>query len=211
MIDIQLEGNKLIIAGEICLGYIGTYKDSQIQFVDTIEEIREWKMIADNLDENCDDPELLDYLDQFYNAYIEKIAKNIKQINDTFLLKVFLDMESCGMEFWEIDKLVVKDKMPADPDGIYEPYWDTMSELSSKYVDAPNDGSVEKEDIEQILRNNYPMFDMDAFIKGIVPDVICLCEDGLSFQCSDAFHQSILCCAYDLLDEDLCFTDWHNF
>ena len=211
MIDIYVDDGILKVVGEIDMGYIGKYRDSQIEFIETLEEVREWDVITDNLSEDCSDEKVLECLKKICNEYIEKIGKNIKKINDIFLLKAFLDMEGCGNAFWEVSELVNPDKMPEDTDNIYKPYWDVMTELSDKYSEAPNDGSVEKEDIEKILRNNYPMFNMDAFINGIVPEIVCLHEDGISFQCSDNFGEVILCSAYDRLDENLCFTDWHNF
>lgn len=154
---------------------------------------------------------ILDFITKHFNEYIDKVEKNIKQINDTFLLKVFLDMDATGSAFWKIDELTIIDKMPDDCDNIYEPYWNEMSRLEQEYAETANDGSIQKEDIEKILRKNYPMFNFEAFIEGIVPEVVCLSEDGLSFQCSDRFGDAILCGAYDELDENLCFTEWHNF
>lgn len=39
MINIKIENNELKVTGEINLGYIGVYKDSKIEFVDSLEEI----------------------------------------------------------------------------------------------------------------------------------------------------------------------------
>ena len=64
---------------------------------------------------------------------------------------------------------------------------------------------------ESTLRELYPMFNFDAFIKCIVPENICFFDTDISFQCSDGFDNAILCGAYDNLDEELRFTDWHNF
>ena len=40
---------------------------------------------------------------------------------------------------------------------------------------------------------------------------ICFFDTDISFQCSDGFDNAILCGAYDNLDAELRFTDWHNF
>lgn len=211
MITITNENDELKIVGSINLGYIGTFEDSDIEIIDTLEEVRDWEIVCENLDEESTDHELLDFLNQYFNEYIERIAKNIKRINDTFLLKVFLDMEACGAEFWNIDELVVTKNMPEDCDRIYATNWSEMSRLMQAYAETANDGSFQKEDIEALLKKFFPMFNFEAFIEGIIPEGCCLSDGSISFQCSDAFDNAILCSAYDELDENLCFTDWHNF
>ena len=64
---------------------------------------------------------------------------------------------------------------------------------------------------ETVLRSFYPMFNFDFFIKNIVPECIGLDDGEISFQCSDNFDCAILCGAYAVLDEELAFSDWHNF
>ena len=212
MINIKIENNELKVTGEINLGYIGVYKDSKIEFVDSLEEIREWEIVSDNLDvEEFTNEEIVAFLTDYYNAYIKKITDNIKKINDVFLLKTFIDMQECEIEFWSIDELVIEEKMPEDCEDIYDPYWEFMSKLEEDCGETPNDGSVQKIDIEAVLRKNYPMFNFEKFINNIIPEVVTLIDGGLTFQCSDNFGYDILCGAYDRLDENLCFTDWHNF
>ena len=55
------------------------------------------------------------------------------------------------------------------------------------------------------------MFNFDCFIANIVPENIGLDDGKISFQCSDNFDNEILCGAYAVLDEELAFSDWHNF
>ena len=157
------------------------------------------------------------FFPKFFISNINKKTSNIMQtkyfanINDTFLLEVFLDMAASGMEFWKIPELYIEDKNPyEDIESVYSATHDGLTKLSA-YLDAPNDGSVDKGDIEAELRALFPMFNFDEFIAGVVPESIELTEDGLCFQCSDKFGKAILCGAYDELDEELCFTDWHNF
>lgn len=213
MISINIVADELKITGTFNFGYAGIYLDDKIQIIDTIDEIREWNIVCDVLDsENCTDKEIVQFLTDYFNDFEKKIEANLKSVNDNFLLKVFLDMEACGNEFWGIDDLTIKEHMPSGDDiDVYEPYWDVMKKLAEDYGKTPNDGSVAKEDIEGILRKNYPMFNFDEFLSNIIPESLSLSDGSVSFQCSDNFDNAILCSAYDNLDEQLCFTDWHNF
>lgn len=55
------------------------------------------------------------------------------------------------------------------------------------------------------------MLDWDTLISSVVPEVLGLDDGYVSFQCSDNFGMEIMCVAYDCLNEQLVFTDWHNF
>ena len=79
------------------------------------------------------------------------------------------------------------------------------------YFEMPNDGSTPKGHIETVLRACFPMFDLDYFIENIEPEYIGLSDGEISFQCSDSFDELILCGAYAVIDEELSFSDWHNF
>ena len=89
--------------------------------------------------------------------------------------------------------------------------WDMTDVLETEFENQPNDGSIKKTDVEAALRKSFPMFNMDAFLSSIEPENVCLSDGYISFQCSDTLGDIILCGAYDQLDENLTFTDWHNF
>ena len=56
------------------------------------------------------------------------------------------------------------------------------------------------------------MFNLDAFIKNIVPESCVLGDDEISFQYSEKFQWALICVAYDRINlKDFSFTDWHNF
>lgn len=212
MFKISCKDNNVEIIGTFDFGYIGIYKNQQIEIIDTLDEIREWDIVTDNLTADASDNELIDFLNEYFNAFQQKIQNNIKQINDNFLLKVFLDMEACGNEFWEIDALTIKENLPQNPeDEVYEPNWELMSKLEEEYNRTPNDNSIEKTDVEAVLRERFPMFDFDKLIESIEPECICLGDGEISFQCSDGLGYVVMCSAYDCLDENLTFRDWHNF
>ena len=213
-LKIYLEDGEIKIQGSIDLGYIGLFDDSQIDIETSLDEIREWDIVEDNLDSNCTDDELIDFLNEYYNRFIRKIEKNIDNINGTFLLHVFTDMDSCENNFMVIDGLFDEEKLiygnEEDIAEIYNPVRQGLYTLSP-YLESPNDGTIPKGHLESLLRSFYPMFDFDHFLKNIIPEYIGLDDGEISFQCSDDFDCAILCGAYAVLDEELAFSDWHNF
>ncbi len=213
-ISITLEDGEINIQGTINLGYIGTYTDSQIELDDTLEEIREWDIVTENLDEDCTDEEIIEFLNQYFNSFLDRITQNIDNINNTFLLYVFDDMRNMETDFREIDELYIEEKnyfsSEMDISEIYE-RTSPMLVTYAPYFEMPNDGRVSKADVETVLRACFPMFDLDCFIGNIEPECIGLGDGSISFQCSDGFDNVILCGAYAELDEDLSFSDWHNF
>ena len=213
-ISITLEDGEINIQGTINLGYIGTYTDDEIEINDTLEEIREWDIVQDNLDEDCTDEELIAFLNKYFNEFADKITRNIDNINGTFLLQVLTDMDCSEIDFMVIDELFLEDKLPyGNEEDIAELYNFARDGLRSliPYLESPNDGCIPKGHIEALLRSFFPAFDFDCFIANIVPEVVTLDDGSIAFQCSDAFDEAILCGAYAELDEELCFTDWHNF
>ena len=213
MISVKIVGDQLIIEGTFDMGYIGIYQNAQIGIVDELDDVKQWSVVTNNIGtDDCSEKTLEVFLTNYFNEFENKIHANVKQVNDNFLLRAVTDMESCGNEFWSCEELVVKDKMPENPEEeVYQPNWNMMSELQEKYYQSPNNGSEKKEDIESILRTGYPMFNFDVFIRNIKPESLTFMDGQIAFQCSDGFGKIILCCAYDVLDEKLTFTDWHNF
>lgn len=213
-LTITLEDGEINIQGTINLGYIGTFTDEEIEINDTLEEIREWDIVQDNLDEDCTDEELIAFLNKYFNEFVDKITRNIDNINGTFLLQVLTDMECYEIDFMVIDELFLEDKLPyGNEEDIAELYNFARDGLRSlvPYLESPNDGCIPKGHIEALLRSFFPAFDFDCFIANIVPEVVTLDDGSIAFQCSDAFDEAILCGAYAELDEELSFKDWHNF
>lgn len=214
MIKIYLEDDELKVSGSIDLGYIGVFRDSEIEILDSPKEIREWDIVEENLDPDCTDEELIDFLNKYFNGFAEKISKNIDNINGTFLLYVFTDMDSCESDFMMIDDLFIEENLrygnEEDIAEIYNPVREGLNSLAP-YLETPNDGSIPKGHLESMLRSFYPMFNFDCFLGNITPETIGLADGEISFQCSDEFDCAILCGAYAVIDEELCITDWHNF
>ncbi len=213
-LEITLEDGEIKISGSLNLGYIGIFEDEQIELDDTLEEIREWDIVTENLDEDCTDEEIIKFLNQYFNSFADRITQNIDNINNTFLLYVFDDMRNMETDFREIDELYIEEKnyfsSEMDISEIYE-RTSPMLVTYAPYFEMPNDGRVSKAYVETVLRACFPMFDLDCFIRNIEPECIGLSDGSISFQCSDGFDNVILCGAYAVIDEELSFSDWHNF
>ncbi len=208
------ENGEINVSGSIDLGYIGLFKDSMIEIDDTPKEIREWDIVADSLGQDCSDDELMDFLNRYFNDFVDKIYRNIENINGAFLLHVFTDMDSSEINFTLVDNLFNEDKLfygnEEDIAEIYNPVREGLYTMSP-YLESPNDGSIPKGHILSVLRSFYPTFNFDTFLANIVPECIGLHDGEISFQCSDNFDETILCGAYGVLYEDLSINDWHNF
>ena len=213
-LEITLEDGEVKVKGSLDLGYIGVFEGEQIELDDTLEEIREWDIVTENLDEDCTDEEIIEFLNQYFNSFADRITKNIININNTFLLYVFDDMINTEFDFREIDELYIEEKnfysSEMDISEIYKASGQALSSLAP-YFETPNDGRVPKGHLEAVFRGCFPMFDLDCFIENIEPECIGLSDGEISFQCSDSFDELILCGAYAVIDEDLSFSDWHNF
>lgn len=211
MVDIQIRGETVEISGSFDMGYMGRYEAGLIHIYDEPDSLRHWGFVTSRLGPDCTDEALSACLTEYFNAFEEKIHRNRKQVNDCFLIQTFEDMEACAYPYWEIDGLTREEYLPADPnEDIYAPHWDEMSSLETAYHDTPNDGSLDKPDVEAILRRNFPSLNWDALLKSIQPEHLSLKNGEIAFQCSDGFGEALLCGAYDILDEDLTFTEWHN-
>lgn len=214
MIDIRIQGDAFHITGGFDFGYMGRYPVSQIHIYDAPHNTRSWRAVNKRLDgASCSDAALAACLTEYFNAFEQTLQKNRKQVNDNFLIRMFEDMESCGSPFWENKGLTLQEFLPPDlgEKTIYGPHWEEMRTAETAFRDTPNDGSLEKPDVEALLRKNFPALNLDALLGSIQTEYLSLEDGAVAFQCSDGFGCTLLCGAYDRLDEGLVFRDWHNF
>ena len=212
-LKVSFSNGKFVVSGEFDFGYMGVYKDSQIKILSEIDDVRDWDCVKKSFGEKeLTDEELCVFLTDFLKQYQKKISENKKMVNDNFLANVFYDMSQCGYPFWENEKLVTSTDF--DEDELWESGYDDLNEviddLMEEYSGTANDGSVKKRDVEAAVRKALPLFNLDAVLKSVKSECLCLHSGYLAFQCSDTLGAEILCGAYDELSENLEFTDWHN-
>ena len=212
-LKVSFSNGKFVVSGEFDFGYMGVYKDSQIEILSEIDDVRDWDCVKKSFGEKePTDEELCAFLTDCLKQYQKKISENKKMVNDNFLANVFYDMSQCGYPFWENEKLVTSTDF--DEDELWESGYDDLNEviddLMEEYSGTANDGSVKKRDVEAAVRKALPLFNLDAVLKSVKSECLCLHSGYLAFQCSDTLGAEILCGAYDELSENLEFTDWHN-
>ena len=209
MIKITVADGKFVVNGCFDLGYMGVYRNEQIKVDADVSAVRLWDIAESYRD--ASEEELARGLAYYFNSFEEKVQQNIKQVNDNFLMRIYSDMHDVENVFWNTDELTVASKMPQDVRIIYTANTDEYLKIQDEYFDRPNDGTEEKTDVQAWIKKKLPMFSLDRLLSGIVTEYLYLGDGTVTFQCSDDVGCEILCAACDTLDEDLRFTDWHNF
>lgn len=192
-----------------------------------IEDLREnndsdgygWKFLGEYLKKDeYNHEKIIQAMENYFNKQEEKIKKNIKQFNSNFLSFIFDELCSTEYPFWENSNAIIQEYMPKEYESnkrleeiIYEPVACLFQELYDEYFDgSPNDGTINKPDIENMIRNHFPMFNLDGLISTLNPGSIILYGDTMSFQCDDGWGSNILCSTYAEVERNLSFNDWHN-
>lgn len=195
--------------------------------VGIIEDLREhndsdgygWKFLGEYLKKDeYNHEKIIQAMEYYFNKQEEKIKKNIKQFNSNFLSFIFNELCSTEYPFWENSNAIIQKYMPKEYESnkrleeiIYEPVACLFQELYDEYFDgSPNDGTINKPDIENMIRNHFPMFNLDGLISTLNPGSIILNGNTMSFQCDDGWGSNILCSTYGEIERDLSFNDWHN-
>lgn len=224
MIEVICVDGVFKAKGSFSLGIAGTFvnndfDDEAIMFdedlLDAILEEDDFVCEPFLTQINSDDPdEIAKALAESYNQKEREVAKNKKQINDCILYHLFRDMEGCGYPFWEIPEAVLPGYLENHSKDEYNDIVyktdGTISGLYEYFDRKPNNGTVEKPDVEALIRKLYPMFNLDGFIKSFKTEGLHFNGEYISFQFSDGWGARIACAAYDELDGNFTSTDWHN-
>ena len=202
---ISVEDGEYVIKGSFDFGYIGTYKDAQIQMGDEV-----WELVEDTIGEDCSDEELGAFLTQYFNDFAERIAKNIHIINGMFLLRLFRNMEKRALDLREMEDLYLADQDPYDETvDIYEAVKDKVKEFE-KNIRIPQSDSNEEVLTAKDFKAIFPMFDFDKFLENIVPVTLTFDNGTIAFHCAETFGSMLSHHSYDVLNEELHFTKWES-
>lgn len=219
MIEVIFKDEVFKAKGSFSLGIAGVFvnedfDDEMITFSeDMLDQINDRDDVEPLLPFiKSDDPdEIAKGLAEYCNQKEREIAANAKQINDCILYHLFADMEGCGYPFWEIKGAVLPDHpQKYGANKVYSSKNGNITMLSYYFDDKPNNGTLDKPDVEAVIRRLYPMFNLDGFIKSFEPESLYFNGKFISFQFSDGWGAKLACGAYDELDENFTFTDWHN-
>ena len=202
---ISVEDGEYVIKGSVDFGYIGTYKDAQIQMGDEV-----WELVEDTIGEDCSDEELGAFLTQYFNDFAERIAKNIHIINGMFLLRLFRNMEKRELDLREMEDLYLAEQDPYDETvDIYEAVKDKVKEFE-KNIRIPQSDSNEEVLTANDFKAIFPMFDFDKFLENIVPVTLTFDNGTIAFHCAETFGSTLSHHSYDVLNKELRFTKWES-
>lgn len=231
MIQVKHKDGEFLVKGTYFLGIAGTYENKDFAgeqlFIDyTLEDIEEdleqgrtrtLGPLYPILEQAPKDGEAVaKILETYYNEQEEKIKANIRQINSCLWIYLFENLLACGYPYWEIEEAVLPEmraKYEEDAmDALYgdEEICDTINRLFDEYYDSPNDGSIEKTEVEPKLRKLFPMFNFDGLVQSMEPEGVTFHGRYMSFQFSDGWGAQLYCAAYDEYDEHFTSKDWHN-
>lgn len=229
MIEIKYEDGTFLAKGTFSIGIAGVYENEDfgegnitidIELEDLLEDLQEedsyfYEPLRPYVEGKGNDAAAVaEGLADYYNQKEKEIQQNVKQLNDYILYRLFDDLEACGYPFWEIEEAVLPGALDGYDmenltDEIYEGQ-DIGSWGFEAFDGQPNNGTIEKPDVEGQLREKYPMFNFDGLYEAIEQDCLYLSGRFISFQFSDCWGSELLDAAYDELDENLTPQDWHN-
>ena len=229
MIQVIYENGQFLVKGTFSLGIAGVYEnkdfgDEQIEISDDLEYILEELKNENSFDYQPLFPYLKDKgedgasiakgLEDYYNQKEAEIKENVKQINDCILFHLFWNLEGCAYPFWEIEEAIIPGSLANyDMDNLEDEIYDTEESVydwSNEFWDKPNNGTIQKTDVEGKLRKMFPMFNFDGLYQSIIQEGISLNGRFMSFQFSDGWGAQLLECAYDRFDEKFTSCEWHN-
>lgn len=231
MIKVIFENGHFNVKGTFSIGIAGVFEnkdfgDESIEIRDSLEEI-----LAELNDENSylyiplfpylkgrelDGASIAQGLEDYYNHKEMEMQENIKQINDGILFYLFWDLTACGYPFWEIEEAIIPGTL--DNYDMNNPQEEIYSKEKNEEVflwrnefwKKPNNGTMQKTDVEGRLRKMFPMFHFDGLYQSITQGNLSFHGRFINFGFSDDWEESLLECAYISLDENFSFCDWHN-
>ncbi|MCI8602182.1 MAG: hypothetical protein HFE45_11460 [Oscillospiraceae bacterium] len=229
MLEIICRDGVFFVKGSFSLGYAGTHvnedfdSEGMVSIESSLDEVLEdfrrprpyfWGELKGRLAPGEEDGGVI--AREMAAYYCEKEAalqRHIRLFNGNLLLKLFEDLSMTGYPYWEIPESIseaAKNCTEEEFEAVYQKADDEVFKLGRSLYQTPNDGSVEKPDVEAILRKLFWTFNFDGLIASIEPEGVTLEGDNISFQCSDGWGAQLLECAYDRLDERFAFREWHN-
>ena len=219
MVEVTIKGEEYSVKGTFDFGYIGLFKDDDIELYDFKDIIskrkgRWWDKAVEALGiKGTSDEEISEALTTYINNFEAKIQKNIKEINNNLIAKMAEQWENCGTPFWEAsDELFISERMQEFEEiQKTDDFEDTISSIVADYIDEPNNGTMEKIDAEAEMRRLFPIFDWDKFLNNMKPKCVSPKYNGnFGFEFYDGFGAGIFCSAVAELDDELRFLRWDN-
>ena len=231
MIKVIFENGHFNVKGTFSIGIAGVvenkdFGDENIKICDTLEDI----LMGLN-DENSyyykplfpylkgkenDGDAIAQGLEDYYNHKETEMKENIKQINDCILFHLFWDLTACGYPFWEIEEAIIPGALDNyDINNLEAEIYtkDRNEEVfrwRKDFWNKPNNGTMQKTDVEGKLKKMFPMFNFDGLYQSITEGFLSFKGRFINYGFSDGWGECLLECAYIRLDENFSSCDWHN-
>lgn len=224
--------DRFQVKGSINLGILGTiknkeYGEANIEIRANLEDFLEmvdykaYPRLAGNLymclkDQPRDGESVALILQDYYNEKLRELNKNVKQFNDMILSQMFEWFVDIAYPFWEDERAIAPQYRGRDwseeVEYLYTEKQDEIYELLQAYkMESPNNGTVQKPDVEQKMREIFYMFNFEGLIDNINLYYFGFYYDLLEFEFEDNWDASIFCSTVCKLNSDFSVKEWNNF
>ncbi len=231
MVSVICRDGKFLVKGSFFMGNVGTFENSEYgegniaigkgpkELMNDLEKAYIWmKPIRQLLESGPKDEESVAKMyEDYINGLEQTVRKNVKQVNDYFWYQLVNDLVDREIYFWEIEEAILPgfrgkctEEECLDAYG-NEELQDVRSKLYEEFEGTPNDGSLEKTDVEALIKKVFPMFNLDGLAAAIEPEYLCIEGGMLQLQFSDGWDNSFFCAAAVEFDDHLTPMDWNNF
>lgn len=225
MIEVICVDGEFLVKGTFSLGIIGVFEnkdfteDGEITINDTLSDILEeldeeesfyYEPLKPYLRGKQDGAAIAQGLADYYNQKEKEAQENIKQINDCVLYNLFEHLEMCEFPFWETEEAIIPGSLEGvDIDSIYDTE-ENVFDWQNDFYEQPNNGTMQKIDVEGKLRSMFPMFDFDGLYRSIISEGMVLNGRFIEVQFSDGWGGDFFGSAYDRFDENFTSCEWNN-
>lgn len=226
------ETEEFQVKGTVNLGIIGTFENKEYgegnihidnalwEFVNEADYNQSPKLTGKLYyclkDGQRDGDSIATILQNYYNEKLEELEKNIKQFNDLIWSQMFDWFLAVGFEFWEDERMLEPQYRGRDwseeVEHVYTEKQHEIYEMLQAYkLGSPNNGTVQKPDIEKIMREYLYMFNFDGLIQNINRKYLRFYFDLIEFEFEDNWDASIFCSTVGSLSGDFSLKEWNNF
>lgn len=220
------------VKGTVNLGILGTmenkeYCEDNIEIRETREDFLEmidykaYPSLMGNLynclkDKSRDGESIALILQDYYNEKLQELNKNMKQFNDMIWSQMFEWFIDLDYPFWEDERAIAPQYRGRDwseeIEHLYKEKEDEIYEILQTYkCKIPNNGTVQKPDVEKKMREIFYMFNFDGLVENINIKLVRFYYDLLKFEFEDNWDASIFCSTVCSLNGDFSLKEWNNF
>lgn len=225
------ETDEFQVKGIVNLGIIGTFENKEYEdnnicirypLAILLNEVtnKETKILG-NLyyclkDGARDGDSIARILQDYYNEKIQELNKNIKQFNDLIWSQLFDWFLAIDFAFWEDERAIAPQYRGSDwseeVGRLYTEKQNEILEILKEYTNgSPNNGTIQKPDVEKKMREYFYMFNFDGLVENIHSKYLGFHFDFINFEFEDNWDASIFCATIGSLKGDFSLREWNNF